>query len=261
MNITNFYAYPVYPEAVRLQWDTDNKELGKGYRVDLFYSGSPKGPWEVIQKNIIDKYFHLFRYTELLDLTLARYFKMVLTPPVINCARDWTVKEKVIHLFAELEPFEFLQAQEIVRKENLRFTVHVGQKVKIFKRRFYGDPCTKCLDKLTGAILNSQCQVCMGTRYISGYFDPVDAYADIDEQPVQKSLTDINTVENRMAQVRLTNEVLVNKLDLIVEPNFIWKVAQEPFLVKHRSYPIVQTFTAFAVNPKSVEFKLVQEIT
>jgi hypothetical protein len=91
---------------------------------------------------------------------------------------------------------DWILAREVLRKEKLRATRFTSVDGFLFKRRRYGDPCTACLDAITGEITNSDCTLCGGTGILTGYYAPVAAsYAD---------LTPESSREHRDNQMRAT---------------------------------------------------------
>jgi hypothetical protein len=73
---------------------------------------------------------------------------------------------------------DFLIWREILRRENLGQVKYNGILGWLLRRREGGAKCTNCLDPILGGEAQSDCPVCFGTGYISGYFTPQQMYAD-----------------------------------------------------------------------------------
>jgi hypothetical protein len=75
----------------------------------------------------------------------------------------------------QLDKRDWLLAQELTRKEQLLHRRYSSTEGVLLRRRRNGTPCTKCLDRATGEVTLSRCEVCNGTRYIGGYLAGVAA--------------------------------------------------------------------------------------
>lgn len=75
----------------------------------------------------------------------------------------------------KLTKHDWLLAQEITRKEALLHEKFTSTSGILLRRRRDGTPCTKCLDRATGEVTLSRCEVCNGTRYVGGYLAGVPA--------------------------------------------------------------------------------------
>jgi hypothetical protein len=63
--------------------------------------------------------------------------------------------------------------KEMIRKETLRLTGYSGTCGWVFKKRRWGTKCPECLDYDTGEIVNANCDTCLGTGWVGGYFSGV----------------------------------------------------------------------------------------
>lgn len=260
MYFSKFYIYPSYPETITLQWDIDNKQLPGKYTFIVSQSNNNKD-FTPIAPPLINTYQYKIRWAELLSTEVRNslYFKVECTPPIINPQLQYTVFSQTIPCFnTQLQKREFLIAKEINRKENLRFEKLIGMPAKVLKRKNFGELCTHCVDKLTGSVTNSSCLICYGTRFVGGYYNPVDVYMEIVGLPVEKIISEFGTTEVKVAQLRFTNEILLDKQDVIVDTvnNNRWKIAGQPELVMYRTYPISQQVQGFMVNPKDITNKI-----
>jgi hypothetical protein len=71
---------------------------------------------------------------------------------------------------------DWLIAREVCRKEYLMQRKRTNQTAVgfLFKRRRYGQPCSRCIEFDTGEVQSKSCAECHGTGFTGGYFQGVD---------------------------------------------------------------------------------------
>lgn len=108
---------------------------------------------------------------QLTDTTKRSYGKSLLTSyrVVLTTANGVYYSPPATSLGA-LNKQDWLRAREIIRKEELLHKKATSVPGFIFRRKRTGTPCTKCIDKATGEITLSKCDVCKGTHFVDGYF-------------------------------------------------------------------------------------------
>lgn len=85
---------------------------------------------------------------------------------------------------------DYIFVRDIIRKWKLRNKNFAGTNGYLLKRRRNGTPCTRCLDPNTNEVLEGNCPVCNGTRFILGYYRPVpETYAATENETIQEELT------------------------------------------------------------------------
>ena len=85
--------------------------------------------------------------------------------------------------YGELGFKDWLLAREIVRKETLRHGL-VSREGYLLKRMRFGEPCTTCIDPLTGEITDSKCPDCNGVGFLVGYHAPARLAMDMGPEAV-----------------------------------------------------------------------------
>ena len=70
---------------------------------------------------------------------------------------------------------DFLFAREIIRKETLRQQLYAGVSGWLLKAMRLGTPCPNN-DPITGEVTDSNCEICNGTGFVTGYFAPVRGF-------------------------------------------------------------------------------------
>jgi len=197
--------------------------------------------WEDVGSPVVNTFYAMDNTRRLYGKTRHISYRIKLTDaanvvyyskPALTLGQ-WTKRDWVI-------------AQEILRREQLRAKRYTSVDGYIFKRRRYGTQCPEdnCLDPITGEIMNSNCEVCGGTGIVFGYYDPVAAsYADV---------TNENSREHRDNQSRATvNDVTIsgrffNFPPLVQGDIWVNRFSDERYyihqvgeLASHRGVPIV----------------------
>jgi hypothetical protein len=94
-----------------------------------------------------------------------------------------------VNLFQDWNHYDWRLMREIVRKELLIQTRKAGTTGYLLKRRWWGTPCTECVNPNTDAIQDSHCLSCYGTGIVGGYYDPLLFYMTMNPAQRMKRLT------------------------------------------------------------------------
>jgi hypothetical protein len=117
-----------------------------------------------------------------------------------------------------LQPRDWRIAQEIVRKERLRFK-YSSQDGYILKRRSNGQNCTRCLDLQTDEVTDPYCPQCWGTGKQCGYYYPMGCiWADLSPK-TQRTHIDNNATRGTVSDVVVSGRMLMLPL---IESNDVW---------------------------------------
>lgn len=87
--------------------------------------------------------------------------------------------------FGVLDHRNWRLAREILRRELLLLKKGPGgQQGYLIKMRYTGSPCPRCLDYQSSEVRDADCDVCLGTGILRGYYDPIPCiYAALDPGP------------------------------------------------------------------------------
>jgi len=117
-----------------------------------------------------------------------------------------------------LMPRDWRLAQEVVRKEKLRFK-YTSQDGYLLKRRTTGEDCGKCLDLQTGEVTDPYCKECWGTGKQCGYYYPMACiWADLSPKTRRMHIDD-NATRGTVKDVVISGRMLM--LPLIDEQD-VW---------------------------------------
>jgi len=208
----------LWPRRVFLQWILRKPSAATGYTFQVYRSGSSNGPWTQVATDLVDTHYFLDdAYAAAEDRSSAGLFSLrrsIYYKITVEHATDGSA-EKVQQLEAGVDR----RRAGIIRK--LRRDAHValkngsGTEVAIFKRRWWGVPCPKCLSA-TKQSTRSHCSTCYGTGIDTGYWDPVYGYATRSSSPVQSVTTSEGTTKVHSLQVKMEYIPEVIPRDILV---------------------------------------------
>ena len=109
-------------------------------------------------------------------------------------------------------------AKEVIRQELVRMRLAAGQEGLLLKRHISGEPCTECIDPLTGEVRNNDCEFCYGTGVRCGYFYPMDCiWAEIDPKTYHVEQSGARgTVNDIVVKARMVNTWMLGEEDIWV---------------------------------------------
>lgn len=82
---------------------------------------------------------------------------------------------------------EWLEAREIIFREQLVDRTGDGVEGYLLKAKRHGPPCPICLDVWTGEVQNSHCDTCKGTRFVQGYYKAIPlTFTQLDDNPTRE---------------------------------------------------------------------------
>lgn len=157
---------------------------------------------------------------------------------------------------------DFLIWREILRRENLGQVKYNGIPGWLLRRREGGPKCTNCLDPILGGEAESDCPLCFGTGYLSGYFTPQPMYGDWSGEPPY----DINTTLEEVGPSQAQAEKPMLMAQAFPETNFkdVWVDSSTNFRFEiqkqrknqFRGWPINQMLTLSLLPPSDPAYKV-----
>lgn len=112
--------------------------------------------------------------------------------------------------------------REIVRRESKRNRLRNTPTTPghLLKVRYYGDPCTVCVDPFSGDPITDQCDQCYGVGYTQGYHPPFPCF-NVDLTPTPEHLQMYEDqgpmIQGGVSQIRYLNIPPVHPWDVWVE--------------------------------------------
>jgi hypothetical protein len=103
---------------------------------------------------------------------------------------------------------EWLWARDLIRRETLRLRKWAGLKGFLLKRRRDGPACLGCIDPETNSVIDSQCPVCFGSRFLGGYFTAVPCQLFDTGNASRSELRQTDSPKGTVADVVMQGRVL-----------------------------------------------------
>lgn len=169
--------------TTRVTWTLRDNFAGKlpfTFQLQVGETGNPLADdWRDVGPPVVNGHVALDPEERMLGKQLVVHYRVKLTDDdgVTYASQPATV-------LGRLGMRDWLQAREIIRQQRLRLRQFAGVEGLLLKRKRSGVPCTVCLDPDSNMILNSDCPVCKGTRFVAGYYRALPLqYCDMNEQP------------------------------------------------------------------------------
>ncbi len=264
INITKIT--PLFPRRVFIQWDLRNPTESGSYTFAVQRSGSVEGPWETLQAGLQNGYNYIDDLADqphlpddgklhLYSLQREVYYRVEVVPPS-GCTNKAT---STVHgLETELDPLQQGLRRRLRYDEQIVFKRHNGVRLALLKRRFWGTRCPECYDATTRATVKEYCEVCYGTSFVGGYWNPVVVWGRINTpKNVQAQTTERNKKEAAPHVITLLDVPILQDKDLIIETatNLRHEVRnQRQTELRRRS--VHQQVTTSLLNHDAVEYTI-----
>jgi len=155
---------------------------------------------------------------------------------------------------------EYLYAREIMRKELLQMRNMAAVGVSFWRKMQTGMSCKNCLDPITQEIIDPDCPVCNGTKFLGGYHGPYYGFATFSVTRVHKKHAEdgAGVDDDRMHQVRMIGHPAMIRDDVIVDiagdrRYIVDEVASE---LELRRIPIIQILQVHEAERCDIVHKL-----
>ena len=86
-------------------------------------------------------------------------------------------------------------ANESQRREYMLLSKFVGAKSFLFRKKTYGLRCHRCWNRELEKVMDDHCEVCYGTSFEGGYYDPIPIFVQYDPISTGKQKTYIGNIE------------------------------------------------------------------
>lgn len=154
-------------------------------------------------------------------------------------------------------PWVFLRAKEIQRRENLFLTRFFGVKSYFFKKKFFGQRCSRCWNPTVEKVMDDHCTVCYGTGFEGGYWTAIDV--NLNYTPVQNNAqyTPTGVEEPVQVQAWTTSVPTIQTFDLIFripDAKMFRVVSVQP--TELQAVRVRQTLILTEIDKDSIEYQL-----
>jgi len=215
IKITNFGIDGLTVKTYRLFWEINKLSLDTSindYYFQIYRSGSIKGPWDIIageDKQFRDVYEY-FDVNVLLHTPWPMYYYII---------RLYDNDDKLVD---ETYPFTLEYppdciAKEIIYRNNLLLKQYNGVPVFALQERTFGDKCDNCWDPISMRPTKVDCEVCYGTGWKGGYFNPHLTLINFSPMVEQNTITPIGEMVADQLTAWTTNMPVFKVRDLLID--------------------------------------------
>lgn len=208
------------------------------------YGGVEGSDWEDVGLPVLNSFFAVDDEQRVYGKNQDWHYRVVLTTPT----REYT--SPAVTPKENLNFRDWRLSTDMIRKERIRLDDFVGTRGLLLKRKRYGARCTRCVEKLSGEVTDSDCPVCNGTGILVGYYAAIpDVYVEIppisvDEQ--MDSLQMAGTTERIAVQgCRALGDPGLDTYDVFVahgsDLRYVVRAVND--VAAHRGYTIATTAT------------------
>lgn len=219
-------------------------------RIDVSRSYAIDGDYDVIAAVAPGDRIYVDTEGNIRNRWLSTYYKLTVTDDVDS---------------KEYGPFYVLDgadriARAITRRMNMMLANIGAAPVLIYQQVYNTDRCPNCWDKVTQAVIYSNCSTCGGTGFdgpAMGYYNPVLTLMDI--RPPEATQTVEDTASNTFQTTgRMSNFPVLRPNDVIAQVNrgIIWRVVATTPQQKDHALMTQDPVSLVGVKPGDIEFTL-----
>lgn len=218
------------------------------YSFQILRSESPRGPFEPVTEEFVDRYIFIDRGVPVGDKFRQLWYLVRIRR---RDNQEFSDSDPVTH-----EADTDLHAQYIRRSQQTLFTQAVGRACWLFKRRTFGTRCTSCWDPRLKKQTRSGCLDCFDTGFLRGFLNPIEIWVQIDPAGKSKTLRAEQLKDDQLTSARMTFFPPVSPGDVLVElENKRWTVTRVTLSERLRA-PIKQELVLRAIDDTDIEYKL-----
>jgi hypothetical protein len=192
----------------------DTVEDLSNYKFDILRSTSPSSGYEVIVSDL-DKFEYIDTGVNLYKPSIRYYYKIK-----VKDLKEG--REQLSDIFGEMRscsPDNYAMAI-ITNYDIFLKNVAGNPPIKILIKKKFGQHCTNCWDDIRMQPRIDNCNVCFGTGYTGGYFDPIEVnYSSMTGEAGMEQILDLSDdgEGEQPIQIWILNYPIVSPGDIIVD--------------------------------------------
>jgi hypothetical protein len=109
-----------------------------------------------------------------------------------------------------------IMASEIQRREYMLLTKFTGVKSYLFKAKYFGNRCPRCWSASQEKVMDDKCNVCYGTSWDGGYWDPVPVFLQYEPNPQDRTPTYFGELEANQIGAWTISVPEISPTDIII---------------------------------------------
>lgn len=213
-SVASFSTFKVYcfdDRFLTLKWSVDDIPIGADYSFDIYRSESPEGPWDLIRSGLKNREIYHDWDVNLYNQWRTTYYKIHYI-----VSGDQPVESDIENVRSELDAIGL----DIVRRNNLILWLKNGKPGFFLIERTWGARCSECFNPTAQKITKSHCPMCYGTRYNSGYFEPIFGYVcQLGLGSRESRITPLVELQQGVRQFWTSNYPILKPRDIFIDNN------------------------------------------
>lgn len=176
-------VYPEWYKQVSLEWTIPDSWAGAKFHV-YFWPGGDEAHIRLTSTPISNQFFSDHTTREYSKTQEGHYVVEAILPFTNQIVKSYPVSWR----YKRRDKIEKI-ANEIQRREYLLLSKFAGTKAFFFRRKTYGIRCPRCWDAKTEKVMDDHCEICYGTSFEGGYYDPLPLFIQFDITATNKQKT------------------------------------------------------------------------
>jgi hypothetical protein len=260
--IIDFEIFPNLRPGYTFKWELSSQNTtGKPWRFWVQESETGRDNWFDISPELTN----VLRFTEEEREKFTPDRKPYFRIRGLLGSEEQEVYSSVRDAYADLDRHDFLLVREIYRKELLQMRKKAATPVTVWMAMQDGQPCSRCLDPVTGEVLDSHCPECLGTGVVGAAHGPYPTWATISQTKVYRKDDQAGTGvdDTRIHQIRMLGSWSgLRRDDLIIDTpsQRVYAIDKIVHLAELRRVPLAIQFEAHEVATDDIMYKLSQRM-
>lgn len=248
-------VYPEWYTQMSLEWTIPSSWVGARFHV-YYWPGGNEAYIRLTTTPISNQFFSDSTTKEYSKTQEGHYIVEVILPFTTQIVRSyptsWNYKRR--------DKIEKI-ANEIQRREYLLLSKFAGTKAFFFRKKTYGVRCPRCWSAADEKVMDDHCEVCYGTSFEGGYYDPIPVFIQFDPTPTNKQKAYQGVIEpgNFNAWTISIPEMTYDDVIIRVASWNVFKiVSSQP--TELQTKPVKQVLNITQLSRSDVENRLVTKI-
>lgn len=211
--IRSLAIFPNYHRGFTFRWTlAPTLDVAPPWVFTVQESPTGRDSWMDISPPLTDKLAYVEEERRKFNKDRRPYFR------ICGVIGGETVYSAVRDALGDLNRREWLIAREIMADELKNMRGMGGVPVTLWMKLRTGVKCPRCLDVVSQEVLDSNCPVCLGTRYVTGFHGPYSSWGTVTQAVSRKrhderggGVTDV-----QLHQIRLLGSFSMSRDDLII---------------------------------------------
>jgi hypothetical protein len=245
--------YVMFLKKSVLEW-TIPAEWGN-CKFEVYYSETEVGPFDKLTPTPISTFF--FEDTSFEEYSKFRnsFYKVVCMLP-----DGRRTSSPVLTWENRRSSLVDIRAREISRREHILLSKFTGIKSLLFRRKFFGQRCTRCYNHTMEKVMEDNCPVCIGTGFEGGYFPGREIFVQYEPTPNPSQLGYAGVSEQNTIPAWTVEYPMIETFDIVlrIPDSKIYRVSSIAN-TELQTKTVRQMLTLTELAKTSIEYELAKQ--